>query len=281
MFMKQFAMPVLSIPRVAKRMIVLAVDASLCVFTVWFAFYLRLGEFVALSGPALTAAVSSIAIALPIFIVSGLYRAIFRYSGWPALMTVNKAVAVYGLIYAAMFTAIGFSGVPRTVGLIQPILLVFAVGGSRAIARYWLGGLYQHELKLANLPRVLIYGAGSAGRQLAAAMANSHEMRVVGFLDDDDRLHGHVLNGQPIFSPHDLPALVESLKISDVLLALPSRNRKRRIEILEQIRNAHVLVRTLPSVTELAQGKVTISDLRDLDIDDLLGRESVTPNHIL
>lgn len=262
-------------------MIVLAVDASLCVFTVWFAFYLRLGEFVALSGPALIATISSITIALPIFIISGLYRAIFRYSGWPALMTVNKAAAVYGLIFAALFTAIGFNGVPRTVGLIQPILLVFAVGGSRAVARYWLGGLYQNELKLANLPRVLIYGAGSAGRQLAAAMANSYEMRVVGFLDDDDRLHGHVLNGQPIFSPHDLPALVESLKVSDVLLALPSMNRKRRIEILEQIRNAHVLVRTLPSVTELAQGKVTISDLRDLDIDDLLGRESVTPNHIL
>jgi FlaA1/EpsC-like NDP-sugar epimerase len=281
MLFKNLALPVLSLPRVAKRLVVLAVDASLCILTVWFAFYLRLGEFVALSGPALAAAMASITIALPVFIISGLYRAIFRYSGWPALMTVNKAAAVYGLIYAALFTAIGFRGVPRTVGLIQPILLVFAVGGSRALARFWLGGIYQSQLKLADLPKVLIYGAGSAGRQLAAAMNNSHEMRVVGFLDDDDRLHGHVLNGQPIFSPADLPSLVLSLKVSDVLLALPSMNRKRRIEILEQIRIAHVSVRTLPSVTELAQGKVTTSDLRDLDIDDLLGRESVAPNHIL
>jgi len=281
MLFKNLALPVLLLPRVAKRLVVLSVDASLCVFTVWFAFYLRLGEFVSLSGPALAAALASIAIALPVFIISGLYRAIFRYSGWPALMTVNKAAAVYGLIYAALFTAIGFQGVPRTVGLIQPILLVFAVGGSRALARFWLGGIYQSQLKLADLPKVLIYGAGSAGRQLAAAMNNSHEMRVVGFLDDDDRLHGHVLNGQPIFSPADLPSLVVSLKVSDVLLALPSMNRKRRIEILEQIRLAHVSVRTLPSVMELAQGKVTTSDLRDLDIDDLLGRESVAPNHIL
>ena len=281
MLFKNLALPVLLLPRVAKRLVVLSVDASLCVFTVWFAFYLRLGEFVSLSGPALAAALASIAIALPVFIISGLYRAIFRYSGWPALMTVNKAAAVYGLIYAALFTAIGFQGVPRTVGLIQPILLVFAVGGSRALARFWLGGIYQSQLKLADLPKVLIYGAGSAGRQLAAAMNNSHEMRVVGFLDDDDRLHGHVLNGQPIFSPADLPSLVVSLKLSDVLLALPSMNRKRRIEILEQIRLAHVSVRTLPSVMELAQGKVTTSDLRDLDIDDLLGRESVAPNHIL
>ncbi len=208
MLFKNLALPVLSLPRVAKRLVVLAVDASLCILTVWFAFYLRLGEFVALSGPAFAAALASIAIALPVFIISGLYRAIFRFSGWPALMTVNKAAAVYGLIYAALFTAIGFQGVPRTVGLIQPILLVFAVGGSRAVARFWLGGIYQSQLKLADLPKVLIYGAGSAGRQLAAAMNNSHEMRVVGFLDDDDRLHGHVLNGQPIFSPADLPSLV-------------------------------------------------------------------------
>ena len=281
MLFKNLALPVLALPRVAKRLVVLAVDASLCILTVWFAFYLRLGEVVTLSGSAFAAAIASIAIALPVFIISGLYRAIFRYSGWPALMTVNKAAAVYGLIYAALFTAIGFQGVPRTVGLIQPILLVFAVGGSRALARFWLGGIYQSQLKLADLPKVLIYGAGSAGRQLAAAMNNSHEMRVVGFLDDDDRLHGHVLNGQPIFSPADLPSLVVSLKVSDVLLALPSMNRKRRIEILEQIRLAHVSVRTLPSVMELAQGKVTTSDLRDLDIDDLLGRESVAPNHIL
>ena len=138
MVFKNLALPVLSLPRVAKRVVVLAVDASLCIFTVWFAFYLRLGEFVSLSGPAFAAAIASIAIALPVFIISGLYRAIFRYSGWPALMTVNKAAAVYGLIYAALFTAIGFQGVPRTVGLIQPILLVFAVGGSRALVERYV-----------------------------------------------------------------------------------------------------------------------------------------------
>ena len=277
----KLAMPVLGLPRMAKRIVVLSVDLGLCVFTVWFAYYLRLGELVPLSGNALWAIGVSVGLALPIFIVSGLYRAIFRYSGWPALLTVARAIGVYGLLYASIFTAIGVKEVPRTVGIIQPILLLLFVGASRALARVWLGDQYQSILKRAARPKVLIYGAGRTGRQLAAAMANSHEMQVVGFLDDDDRLHGHILNGQPIYGPGDLPNLVSTLNISDVLLAMPSIGRKRRNEILSDMRSAHVSVRTLPSVTDLAQGKVSISDLRDLDIDDLLGREPVVPNHIL
>ncbi len=277
----KIAAPILALPRIAKRFVALLVDTGLCVFTVWLAYYLRLGEFVALSDSALWATVAAIGIAIPIFIVSGLYRAIFRYSGWPALLTVARAVAVYGLLYAAVFTAMGVTGVPRTVGIIQPILLLLFVGASRAMVRVWLGDQYLNILKQASRPKVLIYGAGSTGRQLVAAMANSHEMQVVGFLDDDDRLHGHVLNGQPIYNPADLSDLAAALAISDVLLAMPSLNRNRRNEILAQMRSARVAVRTLPSVTDLAQGKVSISDLRELDIDDLLGREAVMPNHIL
>ena len=279
------AMPTLALPRALKRLIVLLVDASLCVIAVSLAFYLRVGEWVSLSyHPEYKAMIPvwvSLALAVPVFVAFGLYRAIFRYSGWPALVTVGKAVGLYGLIFMAIFTLVGVPGVPRTVGLIQPLLVLFLVGASRALARYWLGGLYLSQLRLGTLPKVLIYGAGSAGRQLANALANSYEMRVVGYLDDDDRLHGHVLNGLAIYSPQDLSGLVLSLGISDVLLALPTANRKRRNEILVLMQQAKVSVRTLPSVMELAQGKVSTADLRELDIDDLLGRDSVPPNHIL
>ena len=271
----------LSIPRYVKRLIVLTVDGCLCVLAVWLAFYLRTGEFAAISGPLWQAALVSMLIALPIFVLLGLYRAVFRYSGGLALITVTKATLGYGLIYATLFTAIGLSGVPRTVGLIQPLLLLLMVGGSRAAARFWLGGLYRRYAGVSGHSKVLIYGAGEAGRQLAAAMQGGHRMRVVGFLDDDRQLHGQVLNGLQVYNPGDLHELVHTQQVSDVLLAVPSISRQRRNDILQRMLEARVSVRTLPSMTELAQGRVTVSDLRELDIDDLLGREHVVPDPAL
>ena len=279
--LRRTSQPVLALPRYAKRMIAVSVDVSLCVLTVWVAMYLRLGEFVSLTGDAVWAMVLSVTFALPVFLASGLYRAIFRYSGLPAVLAVSRAIAVYALLYAAVIMAVGIPGVPRTVGIIQPLLLFFAISGSRMLARYWLGGVYQSQLQVEALPKALVYGAGSAGRQLVAALNNGYEMRVVGYMDDDDRLHGHVLNGQPIFAPADLAELVETKGVTHVLLAIPSASRRRRNAILEKMGKYHVAVRTLPSVTDLAEGRVRTTDLRELDTDDFLGREAVAPNHIL
>lgn len=281
MYLQHFVLPILSLPRWAKRFFVLVVDAALCVLTVWLAYYLRLGEFVALSGNAVWATGVSIVVALPVFVACGLYRAIFRYSGWPALLATGWAVGIYGVFYALIFTIIGVKEVPRTIGLIQPILLLLFVGGSRAFARVWLEGEYKQILKKSARPRVLVYGAGTTGRQLVNLLGGSHEIRVVGFLDDDDRLHGHSLNGQPVYSPDDLESLVPKLQIRDVILAMPKVSRHRRSEILNRIQKLHVSVRTMPNLSDLAQGKLVVSNLRDLDIDDLLGRDPVMPNHVL
>jgi len=271
-------MPILGMPRAAKRIIVLSSDVFLCIFTVWLAYYLRMGYWVSLQGEPMVAVLASLAFALPIFVISGLYKVIFRHSGWPTLLATLKAVSLYGFFYAIFIAAMGFQGVPRTLGLIQPILLMIAIGISRVLASHWLGDSYRKQLKIGTLPRVLIYGAGSAGRELAAALRNSRQMRVVGFLDDDKDLQGQLLNSTLIYNPIDLPKLVESLSISDVLLAMPSITRKDRNLILERIASSKVQVRTLPSVTDLAAGKVSTADLRELDIEDLLGRNTVDPD---
>ena len=271
----------LGLHRAIKRFIVVCLDIGLCVLTVWLSFYLRLNEFVALSGPVLLPVFASIFIAIPIFIFSGLYRAIFRYSGLPAMAAMARAMFLYGLLFASLFTFYGFQGVPRTIGLIQPLLMLILVGASRAFARVWLGGLYLSQINKSKLPQVLIYGAGSAGRQLASAMENSFEMRVVGFLDDDVRLQGNVLNGLPILNPSDLDEVLVEMPVTDVLLALPSVSRQRRNEILKSLSAHKLSVRTLPHLSDIASGRITVNDLRELDIDDLLGREPIKPNGLL
>lgn len=275
------AAPVLSLPRPIKQGLVIAVDVVLCVLSVWLAFYLRLGDFVPLAGAMIWPVLASFVLALPIFVISGLYRAIFRYSGFPAMVAVAQASMLYGVAYSAIFTFWGVGEVPRTIGFIQPVLLLMLVGASRAVARVWLGGLYHQRLRKASLPKVLIYGAGNAGRQLASGMANSNEMRVVGFLDDDERLHGHVLNGLPIHNPAHLNVLLVDLAVTHVLLALPSVTRQRRNDILRALSAHKVAVRTLPALGDIAMGKVSMSDVRDLEIDDLLGRDPVKPNELL
>ena len=280
-WMQRSAQPIVSLPRAIKRAVAITVDICLCILATWLAFYLRLDTFVALTDDLTRPVILSIMIALPIFAATGLYRAIFRYSGWPAILTVGQAMVLYSLIYMSVVMAIGLDGTPRTIGVLQPLLLFFAVAGSRLLARFWLGSTYQARVHKDTLPRALIYGAGVAGRQLTGALNAGFEMQAVGFIDDDDRLHGHVLNGLPVFAAKDLTYLIPSKQITHVLLAMPSMERSRRNQILQRIAQQRVVVRTLPSMADLAEGRVTISDIKDLDIDDLLGRESVAPNHIL
>lgn len=277
----QSAEPFLALPRPAKRLLALGLDAVLCAFAVWLALCLRMESWVTLYGNQWLAVGISLAVAIPVFVVSGLYRAIFRYAGLAALMAVTKAVLVYGFIYAALLTTLALPTVPRTLGLLQPMILLILVGASRALGRLWLSGEYLSRIRRGALPKVLIYGAGSAGHQLAVALSNSMEMRAVGFLDDDPRMHGHVLDGLSIYNPSQLHPLVVSMEVSAVLLALPSASRQRRNEILDLTRQAHVAVRTLPGIMDLVQGHVHVSDLRELDIEDLLGREAVPPDPFL
>lgn len=272
---------VLDLPRNVKRALVLTLDATLCLFSVWLAWCLRMEAWLLPEGLHYWVGLASMALALPIFIRFGLYRAVFRYAGWNAMMAVVQAVALYGILFATLFTLIAFDGIPRTVGILQPLLLFIGIGSTRAIGRFWLGGIYQRILLRRHWPGLLIYGAGQAGRQLARALGDLQEYRLLGFLDDDDRLHGQSLDGRPVFAPSELPLLIERLNATDILLAIPSASRVARSQILMRLQDLPLHVRTLPSLNELSTGKVTLRDARELDVEDLLLRNVVAPNNLL
>ena len=268
-------------PRSAKRALAIFMDMLLCVITVAVAYRLRLEVWTFPTALQWLSYALAIIISVPIFVRFGLYRAIFRYVGWDALMAIVRACAIYGACYATAITFIGLPNVPRSIGFLQPILLFVAVSTSRALVRHWMGGeriLLGSGTVRAN---VVIYGAGTAGRQLAAGLSNNGEMHVVGFIDDDKRMHDSLLVGKPIYSPARMDWLIHALGVSDVLLAIPSTSRQRRNEIINGLRGHAVSVRTLPALADLAHGRVTVNDLRPLDIEDLLGRDPVPPDLLL
>jgi len=272
----------LSISRNGKRAIALSVDSALCVTTVYISYYLRLNYWPDPLGSSLVVCAVSLVIALPIFVSMGLYRAIFRYAGISAFVAVLKAIAIYGFVFSLIFAFYGIEGVPRTIGFLQPLLLLVAVGMSRILTREVLGRPYREILKDGgSRPKVLIYGAGNAGRQLAAAMNNSQQVHIVGYLDDDRKLHKSIMGGLKIFNPENIVSLVNQMDVSFVLLAIPSASRARRNEILDNMRAAKVTVRSMPDLSELARGHIKVSDTKELEIEDLLGRNLVAPNKVL
>ena len=268
-------------PRPFKRAMAVAVDVFLCVFTLWLSMSLRLEKVLSLADLPQHMVALSVGLAIPLFVHFGLYRAIFRYAGLNAIFAIGRAVGLYALVFGAIYSVIGLPGVPRSVGVSQPLLLLLLVGLSRSAVRYWLGGMYRDMISGKGAAQVLIYGAGSAGRQLAAGLAASKSMNVVGYLDDDDRLHGQVLNGIRIYGVGDIPKLITAKCVSLVLLAIPSAGRERRNEILALLGEHHLNVRTLPPLYDLVEGRVKESDLKELDLEDLLGRDPVAPNPLM
>ena len=282
---KKFIDHVLGWPRLFKRSIVMIIDIAICFLSVYIAFYLRLGEwtpyFLNDYWRPWIVIFLAISIGLPLFFYFGLYREIFRYSGSIAFTRLIKVGALYLLLITLIFTIVGVQGVPRTVGIIQPMVLMVLVIASRAFAAYWLGSEYQNKLKFVTVPRALIYGAGYAGRQLAITLFNSPDIKIVGFLDDDPSLQGRIVAGKQIYPANRLTELSSKLNITEVLLAIPSVNRLRRNKIIEQVQNAKLKIRTLPSIKDIVAGKISINDLRSLDIDDLLGRDIISPDENL
>lgn len=267
---------VLAWPRAAKRLIVVALDVVLALVATWLAFTLRLDALHSPTGAQWWVYALAPALSVPIFIRFGLYRAIFRYTGQAALMVTAQAVAIYAGLLLALLVWQRWPEVPRSLGVLQPLIFLLLVGASRASARFWLANM--HSAYRQSEGRLLIYGAGTAGVQTASAMAVSGQFVVLGFVDDDAAKVGRSVNGVPIFMASDVPNVVTRQGVTDILLALPSASRDRRNVIIDSLRALPVHIRTLPGLADLASGRVTVQDFRELDVEDLLGRHPVPPN---
>jgi len=278
----------LNLPRRYKRLLQVLTDVVLVWLALWLAFVVRLGSFSKVepfSGHAWLFVTAPL-IAIPIFIRIGMYRAVMRYLGNDALLAIAKAVTLSSLLLALIIY--WYRGapaiVPRSLVFNYWWLSLILLGGLRLLLRqYVLGDWYSVRLinplsRQDGLPRVAIYGAGSAGNQLAAALRAGRSMRPVAFIDDDPDIVNRVIAGLQVYKPTRIGQLIDETGVSEVLLAIPSASRGRRREILAELEGYPIHVRSVPGFMDLASGRVKVEDIQEVDIADLLGRDAVAPN---
>jgi FlaA1/EpsC-like NDP-sugar epimerase len=270
---------IVALPRWIKKIIAIMLDVILCFISCWAAFSLRLEIIQPINLPYIIASSTSIIIFVPIFIKLGMYRAIFRYSGVLAALSLVQGLFLHGIIYAFIFTIVIINDVPRSVGVIHPIVFSTTVSVSRLIVRYLLSLFVFDNPKKTKKKLVLIYGAGSSGRQLASALMQGGEFKPVAFIDDDPRLWAVHINDLPVYSASDINKLLKSgLVITDILLAIPSASRSRKKEILANLSELPLHVRVLPSLSRFVEKPIDVDSIKIVEIEDVLGRDAVQAN---
>ncbi|WP_440892163.1 nucleoside-diphosphate sugar epimerase/dehydratase [Aeromonas dhakensis] len=260
-----------SLSRARKRAVSVAVDMVLISMTYWGAYWIRLEHGWPINSPhhwALLGAV--IIVSISVFVRLGLYRAVLRYVSFRVLWTIllgaflSTCFFVISAFYFDIF-------LPRTVSVIYLSFLVLLVGGVRLFFRALL-----NTTRLART-QVLIYGAGSSGRQLQMALLQGNEFYPVAFVDDDPAKHGCVIQGCTVYNSVQLPTLIDHHAVQKILLAMPSSTRARRQEVINALEPLSCEVLSIPGMADLVNGSARIDQLNEVSIDDLLGRDPVEP----
>ncbi|GIX29990.1 MAG: membrane protein [Porticoccaceae bacterium] len=277
------------LPRSVKRALLAAADLALLELGLAACLWLHLGwpvaQLVATWLPAFLVLPVAVLLALERL---GLYSVVTRYSGTEVAWVLGRGVSVGLLVGLFVFFLVPTEPLlPRGVLLAWWVVAIFALFSLRLLAGHWLHGApltasfaSRAARRLSGRP-VAVYGAGAAGRELVAALNRGGQLAPVAFLDDDAALQGHVVSGLKVYPPAELPRLMEVYPALEVLLALPSAGRRRRQEIIRFLERFDVRVRSVPSLEELAQGRVRVDAIREVDVADILGREAVPPDEAL
>ncbi|EJO2020318.1 polysaccharide biosynthesis protein [Vibrio vulnificus] len=262
-----------SLPRVHKRLISLAIDTLLITFSFFMAIWVRHGEVaVSVSVETWLTLAGTAVVTLITFTKLGLYRAVLRYLTFHAL----TVVVLGALISALSITTFAYffnAEVPRTVPVIYMTFLALLCGGARMMVRSLIV-----QASRKGCERVLIYGAGSTGRQLAIALRNAETYQVRGFIDNDPSLENTIIQGLTVHSSQQISRLVEKQEIEKILLAMPRATRSERKAIIDGLLHLPVEVLTVPDFKDIVNGNATVDELKDVAIEDLLGRDPVEPN---
>lgn len=272
---------ILLLPCSAKKALLLAYDVFAAFVTVWFAI-LASTEFWYMSIPdGWLLYLIAPGLMFPLFFMAGIYRAVSRYTGFAAMAAMLRATALYGAVFYLVIQNLNLRGLSHAIGIVQPMMLLLVIGGGRAMVRYWFISPKLVSQGSSTEIRLLIYGAGQAGTDIARILQQSGRYKISGFLDDDHDLHGRTINGIPVFDSGNADTLIRELRIRSILVAMPSVSRSRRTEIVRHFRKYDVSIKTLPGIAEIADGKVRISDIKEVEIEDLLGRDPVPENQEL
>jgi len=271
---EQFRNRLNGIPRRWKSLILVAFDAVALIGVLLLSYQLRLaGSFEPTTAQWVLIFLAPV-VAQPIFLRLGLYRAVIRYLPERAIWTIVGAmmlatIAWVFVLYIAEVTRMAV--LPRTVPIFYFLFGTIVIAGSRFAAKYIL-----YPQRRGSAARaIVVYGAGDSGRQLAATLTGQSGSYVLGFIDDDANLHGRDVGGLRVYSPSNLPELVNDFGVQEVVLSMATLEPTRRQAIYSELSRYPLKVRTLPSLREIASGKYQVNQLREIDIDDLLGRSSV------
>ena len=294
-----------NLSRLSKQLIMVFTDSILLILILWASYSIRLDLFYLPKDDTIRLILAAPIIGITIFSKFGLYKSVVRHIDIRSLWFLFLAVSLYALLWGLFSSFMRTDFIqekgffidifPRSVSIINWLLALIVIVGTRIFGRYLFNDFIKFSYfnnrsaknleNLENLDdsksRVLIYGAGSAGVQLASALSDSNVLVPVGFIDDNKDLEGNNISGLNVHSVNNVENLINKFKVDEVLIAMPSASRSDRFNIIDKLERYPVMVRTLPGLTEIAQGKVKIDDLLQVSIKDLLGRKSVAPNEML
>ncbi|NLO78710.1 MAG: polysaccharide biosynthesis protein [Xanthomonadaceae bacterium] len=264
-----------ALPRPTKRLMAIATDVVALPLALWSAFALRQGTFTPALEPFWWLFFVVPVLSVPVLRWSGLYREVLRYMGPQTAIAVLKGVTLSAVLLCMAALLGGLRELPRSVPILYWLMALLYIGGSRILFRALLQTLHR---RARGREPVVIYGAGAAGAQLVSALDLSPDYAPVALIDDDRSLWGSLVRGLKVHPPAALEQLIEEAGIRHVLLALPTASRERRRAILQWLEPFPVHVKTVPSLNDLATGRAELGDIRDIDIEDLLGRDPVAPD---